>query len=272
MQSTLPVGRADAVKKQANTLFFRAKSAWKQGPVTEPERGTRALRVGFASGKRKIYRVGVWDINAHAGLLYRVFESANRKQKLFKFHPVEATAPIEITAPCGRAREMARASGFKGDDSDLENNTFVGELWNVGPTIAATLRVDFLVIVLAAMLMDYDEDNNGKQTLDWNYFSLSQKNVVIASAYDLRDYAKQVKRPFEACLAALIFAQLLSEMFDLEAHEETRGCLSDYCENRADLMLSLRGISLCKDCLEKIPNPSRSSVVSVLDAIRDYRR
>jgi hypothetical protein len=254
------------MKKQANTLFFPAKSARKQRPLSGPKRAFRDPR------KRRTHRVGVWDINAHAGLLYRVFESANLQQKLFRFHPVEATAPIEITAPSGRAREMARASGFKGKGSDLANNTFVGELWNVGRTIAAKLEVHLLVIVLAAMLMDYDEDENGRQTLDWNYFALSEKNVVIASAYDLRDYAKQVKRPFEACLAALIFDEILSQIFDLEVHQKTRGCLTDFCENRPDLMLSLRGISLCKDCLEKIPQTSRSSVVRVLNAIRDYRR
>ena len=118
--------------------------------------------------------------------------------------------------------------------------------------------------------MDLDPDPITSE-IGWNYFSTSRDNLGIASAFDLRAYAKKAKRPFEACLAMLVVSLVVQQVFPtVKNHDPSIGCVFDYCGDRNDITRSLRTVTICEESLSQITPKFRPSVVGMFDAIREY--
>ena len=89
-------------------------------------------------------------------------------------------------------------------------------------------------------------------TKDWEY--LSNLSVNTFAAYEI--------------------VENLSEMLveEIEAHEETRGCLYDMCAIKPHISFKIRTGDICADCLdtlnEKLPAPTVQSLIAMLEAVR----
>jgi hypothetical protein len=131
--------------------------------------------------------------------------------------------------------------------------------------------VDVIVGLFGPMLAW--TDYYGPQSFGWNFFSLGEGDEVAISSYGVREYAAKAGRPFEAAIAMMAMSQVWANMFvGLEFHTETRGCPFDFCEDRSDLVGSIKRMELCPESLAAIPLYEQSSVKKCLEAIRDYSR
>jgi hypothetical protein len=249
-------------KKQKATRFFKAAL-----PARTKKKATPKKRI-------KTRNVAVWDIDVHSGYLNRVLDAMNQRQRLFKFTLIEATVPMGLTISGDRTREIARQYGADFDSPEIGKNVLAEDVYRTAQPILESFGSDLLVCVVSPMIMDYlTLEEDGKTGIGWDFFSVSKDKIALVSAFGLRDYAEQVRRPFEACLAALIAAQVFVESFStVGIHDDTRGCLMDYCENRDDVVQGLRTIEICDDSKNQIPDDARASALKILDAIREYKQ
>jgi hypothetical protein len=260
-------------KKQSTTFLYRATASRDKKPRAVKRTG--ALRSASRAPKgQRSRRIGIWDVDVNAGFLYRVLDVLNHRQKLFKFQRIEATVPMGLTAAGTRTREIVEQYGGDPDSPDIAENTFAGDILKVARPMARSLEVDLLVCVVAPMIMDrLSEAEDGKDGIGWNFFSTSYADVAIVSAFALRDYAAKANRPFEAALAAVLLGSVLTAVFNkLKFHDETRGCILDYCENRADIVEMLRGLNICEESLAQIPKDAWEPVRKMLNTIKEYQR
>ena len=282
--STLYLGPGDANKKLAKlTKAMSAKIG--KGNKVVLSKGFVSLREGKAwapttrsrtptpkSLGRKTLRVGVWDIDVHAGFLYRALDNINACQRLFSFHPIEVTPPVGLTATGERTRTLVRAKGLDATDASIADNALASDIFEVAAPIRDRLDLDMLVAIIAPMIMDLEPDP-GDGEVGWNYFSTSLDNLAIVSAYELRGYAHKSKRPFEACLAALIAAQVLQEAIpSISFHTKPKGCVFDYCGDRDDIVKGLKAMRPCAESLEEIPQRHRQAVQDIFKTIAEYER
>ncbi|UCF07685.1 MAG: hypothetical protein JSW28_08590, partial [Thermoplasmata archaeon] len=59
-------------------------------------------------------------------------------------------------------------------------------------------------------------------------------------------------------------AQLIGYFTDLGFHDETRGCVMDFCENRSDLIKALKEIKFCNECDATIENENFKEVIKAI--------
>jgi hypothetical protein len=256
--------------KRSSTILFRS-GASKAGTRLSGER-LKKLR-SLENTVTDPIRVGIWDIDAYAGFLFRVLERLNKNQRLFEFSRIEATVPMGLTLSGERTRQIVRRHHGKYKDPDIANNVLADDIFKVAKPVKATLDIDVLTCVVAPMIMAYLKKSEGdsENGIGWNFFSVSRKELIIVSAYDLRAYAKKARRPFEAAMSVLVFAAVLAAVFpDVGFHDETRACIMDYCDNRDDIVKMLRKLVLCKESWQEIPEHAHDSVRKILDTIREY--
>ena len=256
-------------KKQSSTLLYRASASHGKNPRASAQRFTTSASKGQSSR-----RIGIWDVDVNAGFLYRVLDILNHRQKLFKFQRIEATVPMGLTIAGTRTREIAKQYGSDPENPDITKNTFAGDILKVARPMVKSLQVDLLVCVVAPMIMArLTKAADGKDGIGWNFFSISYDDVAIVSAYNLRNYATNANRPFEASLAAVVLGAVLAAVFNkVEFHVETRGCILDYCDNRDDVVEMLRAIDICQESLAQVPESAQDAVRKMLNAIKEYQR
>jgi len=243
-----------------------------------PDIGRRTSHPKLLGRRGRTLRVGIWDIDVHAGFLYRVLDRINKCQTLFSFHPIEVTAPVGLTETGERTRELVRANelvrtlGLDTNAPSIADNTLASDIFAVAAPIRKKLQLDLLAALVAPMIMDLEPDpDDGK--VGWNYFSTSRDSIAIVSAYELRRYAEKSQRPFEACLAMLIVPQILQETIPtLSFHEKPKGCVFDECEDRNDIVKGLKTMRLCKESLDEVPEQWRGQVQKIFKAIAEYKR
>jgi hypothetical protein len=246
--------KKQAAKKSAVTSVSKAQ--------TIGVKGTRAI---------KTRHIAVWDIDVHSGFVNRVLDAINQRQQFFKFTRIEATVPMGLTTSGHRTREIVHKFGGNASDPAIEQSVWAEDIYHAARPILKSLKTDLLVCLLAPLIADRVTkpafDHNG---VELDFFSVSSNRIVLVSAFGLRNYAVKAGRPFEACLAALIVAQVFAECFDLEEHDDTRGCIMDYCDNRDDVVQSLRKMEICPGSLKELPANARGSALQILEAIREY--
>ncbi len=225
-------------------------------------------------------RAGVLDIDVYAGFLFRALTVINKSQKLVEFHQIEAATPVGLTRSGARLRAIAQKWGIAGDDPDLAHNAYAPDIYAFAGPISELRGIDLLICLIAPMITDeLTEEADGKTGLGLNLFTTNDAKTIIVSAYGMREYAEKAGRPFETGLAILIAGQLICNYTrlvdpddDLDYHKETRGCVLDYCGDRADLMKVLGKPALCGECRARIHPDARKDVLSMIKAIAEYRR
>lgn len=229
---------------------------------------TRRIRSDAPAG---VHRIGVIDYDARAGLLFALLQKVNRSQERYMFYPVEAPLPTGLGRFSREVIEQYRSEGrhITGEgETDLLQNVLVDDFRPHLTAIRDAVGVDMILGVAAPMLAW----TNADRRLCWNFFAVGERSQAMISAFQLRDFAKEAGRTFEAAVAMLIMAQVWSAMFDIEYHDDCRGCLFDFCERRSDLTSALRSIDIDPECMLRIPVEERGHVEKSLTVIRDYKR
>jgi hypothetical protein len=141
------------------------------------------------------------------------------------------------------------------------------DFYKFAHVIHKQLGVDFLAGVTQYKVAGYE---NGDYF--WDYFSASHKGVLIASAFDLREYASEAGRPFEVAVAQVVLAQLLVEMGPKLSFHEDRGCIFDFNASRDSVIRSIREMRIEPECLAKVAERYREPVEKMVAALRNYSR
>jgi len=100
-----------------------------------------------------------------------------------------------------------------------------------------------------------------------NYFSVPgerDERFIFISTFELSDYAHQAKRSFEKAIICSVASQLVMYFTDLGCHRDTRGCIMDFCERRADIVEGLKTLKFCSSCEPNVRNRDFYDAVQAL--------
>ena len=205
-----------------------------------------------AQRSRARVRVALVDFDAKAGFLPDVIQQANQVQSYYHFQI--AYLPL----PGGVIR------------TDFENGKaapqlFVPRLEGYLKDAPQDLQVD-KVCCLTRSLIALDEE-------DYNFFTNTlpgNENIFFVTSFGIRDYARQANVTFAKAMLYLCLAQLVQtdERWGIDCHDETVGCLFDYCENWDDLVVSLKHMRLDHaECRDKIKDEHQLSAIDALLAL-----
>ncbi|MEN3331944.1 MAG: hypothetical protein V7641_1309 [Blastocatellia bacterium] len=218
----------------------------------------------------KVVTVAIWDLDAQVGGLSAVIDTINKAQSAFTFFDLRAPVPAGLVIHADLFSQWARkrlGKRFsKTGQQDFQHNFMFSDFYPHAHIVRQQIGVDYLVGITPYMVAWEEGDD-----VHWDYFSTAEKRVILVSAYHMREYAAQANRPFEAAMAGVIISQLLVIMNKrLSFHEENRGCLFDFNDDRDSIVESLRKGIIEEHCLSLIDEKYRDAAQKVVNALKSY--
>jgi hypothetical protein len=214
--------------------------------------------------------VALWDLDARVGELPEIINLLNKSQPVFTFFDLQAPIPsglviqAEHFAAWARKRLAKRFS--KKDQEDFQDNLMFDDFYKFARRVRKALGVDCLIGITKQMVAF-----ESKGHLSWNYFSHASNRIVLASTYDVREYATRAGRPFEVAVAIVVIARLLKTFNPKVKYHEDRGCIFDFAKNR-DLLKKIKAAQIEASCLKLIDAKYRGAAEAMMQALRDYSR
>lgn len=268
-------GLADSLRKVKPSLrgtlltssFLRARVLPEAAATAAPmlERALGELR-----RQPYVVTIGIWDLGARIGFLPRVIETLNQAQPAFAFFEVQAAIPAGMISRPERivawAQECLGRKLTQTDRADIQNNVIANEFYIHAESIRQDLGIAYLAGITPSMVAEEDDAQ-----VYWNLFASFHKRTLLISTYDLRRFANQAGRPFEAAVAGVLIAELLVALHypRLGFHSDT-GCLFDDNQDRASIVSSIRDARIEDTCLTRIAPKYRESVAALVEALRAY--
>ncbi|WP_407792314.1 hypothetical protein [Pigmentiphaga litoralis] len=193
--------------------------------------------------------VGILDLGAWVSRLPDLLKVMNKSQDALVFLEVQTPVPaglIKMKEPLARWAEKLLGRSLKEEESkDLMRNMLADEFYFFGESVREQNKLDVLVGLTPAMIAF--EENGAPR---WNYFTAGNGDVSVVSTCDLREFSRQAGRPYEAAIGMLIAAQVLASRNDMKYHDETRGCIFDFNDERTELVDSIRGMHIDAECMK----------------------
>ncbi|HXH43959.1 MAG TPA: CHAT domain-containing protein [Bradyrhizobium sp.] len=247
-----PAWAEDFGRAAASGTLIETLAAADRGPPGAPsliaERTRPMIKDTIKTGKPK-YKVALVDIDAKVGFLPDLAQAANQEQGYYHFEVVY------LPVPSGYAREGL------GDGVQ----TYLPRLATVLGSTPDLLSVDFVCCLTRNMVATEDDD-----MIDCNLFAAplpGNDRVIAVSTFGLRDYARQAGVSFAKAVLAICLSMLVKsdERWAIEYHDDTVGCLFDYCENRDDIVVGLRKMRFDhKSCRDKIKDIDQLAAIDAL--------
>jgi hypothetical protein len=195
------------------------------------------------------YRCGIVDLDNGLANLPEVCALLNSKQSFFHFtHP-------SITLRNKRPRSFDGSLNF--DIDSLPKSFFEEKQEN--------LNVDLLACLTKYPLAGTDGDIGHF----WNYFSAPTQvdgTVHVVSTHGLYEASKQARCSFERAVVYNIVSQLIVYFAnDVGFHDQVRGCIMDFCEERSVMVKGLKQMRLCASCSKSLKNNElRVAILAIL--------
>jgi len=211
----------------------------------------KANKGKIASKRGYIYRVGISDLDTGLTNLQVISRRLNSIQNYFHF-----TCP---TLPTVR-NAIRIIDGFL--------NLAVQEIPDRFFTEHQYVNVD-LITCLTRYPLAFEEDGN----ILYNYFSGSgevDERFRFISTHQLYNFTKQAGCSFEKGIVYIIVSQLIAYFTDWGYHVETRGCVMDFCEQRAEMVGGLQAMRFCSLCDSMIQNLELKAALEAI--LRDDMR
>jgi hypothetical protein len=240
----------------------RSRSSAEKRPRSKIQDATKRLR-----------HFGIVDLDVRAGFLPNVLDRISARQSSFRFELIVATFPTGLTRAGPRVRPILEQLGVQISDEDLEANVYAPDIFRAAKSLKRDMGFKALGVTVSKKILDLEALDSAGEKVEWDLFSTSSDGIAIASAYELREYARKAKREFEACLASMLVAALFVEYFPkVEFHKDTRRCIFDRCDDRSEIVRGLKEMKISKEVLKSFPLGVRSDVERVIAAIRNYVR
>jgi hypothetical protein len=207
-------------------------------------------------------RIALVDLDARVTFLSDLAQRANQCQSYYHF---------QVAYPPMPAGAVLRAQ----DGNDTAPQLILPHMEEYLKDLPTRFAADYVLCLTRCMVAGVDEN-----TRFWNHFSSalrSNPKIAVISTYGMREYARQAQRSFASgvfwhCLGELM---MMDERWNLEAHEETVGCLLDYCRQRSDVVvgLQLRRFDHAV-CRGRIKDPQQLEAIDALAGleVEDERR
>lgn len=219
--------------------------------------------------------VGILDLGAWVSRLPDLLKVMNKSQDALVFLEVQTPVPaglIKTKEPLARWAEKLLGRSLKEEESkDLMRNMLADEFFFFGESVRKQNKLDVLVALTPAMIAF--EENGAPR---WNYFAAGDGDVSVVSTCDLREFSTKAGRPYEAAIGMLIAAQVLASRNDMVYHDETRGCIFDFNEERTELVDSIRGMRIDADCMKHFKDKDEAknakSLVAALGRMKETQR
>jgi hypothetical protein len=204
-------------------------------------------------GEKKIdtskyhYRVGLVDIDMGLVNMNEIASQLNKIQNYFLFTLPVMPSLNEITEVF---------AGIKNFAVYKVPHTYISE--------HPHLAVDLLACITKYPLA-FKEENQ----FVYNYFagpSDEDERFLFISADNLYEYCRKAGCVLEEGIVSVLVSQLVAYFTEIGYHYKTKKCVMDFCENREDLIFSLKTRHFCKDCNSKLSDgPLKESFVKLLN-------
>jgi len=193
------------------------------------------------------YKCGIVDIDVGLINLPKIIQKLNSIQDFFHFIPVN----IELTQNVVR-----HIRGNPNLYVELIPHNFYEQREHLNTDLVACLtRYPLAFKWYDKLLSNYF---SGPSSID--------NRFMFISTDSLNSFTKQAGRTFEKGVVYILISQLLVYFTELGYHGETRGCIMDFCENRADMIKGLLNLKICPECLKKIRNEElKKAIFSMLE-------
>jgi len=213
-------------------------------------------------------QVGIWDLDVSAGALPRLLDQIEECQARFSFNCIEAPYQTGLTLPGARtAVDWFARTGSKMDPETARLNVSARSIFSAAKPVLKDLPIDWLVVVVKHMI----SDTMGRECWQ-NLFATSSGNVVLISTFELREFAAQAEKSFEAAVMGVALSALLAAMIpDIEYQQEPTGSIFDFCQNRADIVMSIRDPKIDPENRARIPPDLLEPVERILGALAAYQ-
>lgn len=219
--------------------------------------------------------VGILDLGAWVSRLPDLLKVMNKSQDALVFLEVQTPVPaglVKTKEPLARWAEKLLGRSLKAEESkDIMRNMLADEFYFFGESVRQQNKLDVLVALTPAMIA-FEEDGAPR----WNYFAAGDGAVSVVSTCDLREFSTKAGRPYEAAVGMLIAAQVLASRSGMEYHDETRGCIFDFNEDRTDLIESIRGMHIDAECMKHFKDNDEAknakSLVAALARMKETQR
>jgi len=216
-------------------------------------------------------RVGLWDVGARIGYLQELVECLNASQASFMFVEVSSPVPSGLISTPERITEWARERKHRWSAADRESlvhnviaEDFFDQAEQVHRDLRRDIKLNYLLGLTAAMVAGDDEDG-----IYWNHFSTFKGKLALASTYELREFAKRARCPFESLVGIVVVAQLLVAMnWPRLGFHENRGCLFDYDEQRYTIAQKAKNATIEQKCLSFIRPRHRAAAAALVEALK----
>lgn len=229
----------------------------------------------FPNRKTRIW-VGVWNLDAFIGNLSNLIRMMNHVQRTFIFREVRAVVPSGlISRPERMVSWLTELSGKDLDQTTrghITDNLLANDFFGLADMIRIDLSLDYIVGLTPSMVAGEATGEGGRKRPYWNHFSTFEKRTILASIFQLDEFARSTKRPIDAFLMVLIASQLLVALSwpKLGFHED-RECIFDYDRNRTRLANKVINPKIEPECLDKIDAPYREAALAFVNLIKTLK-
>lgn len=270
--SATPTGRKKPVVVQRISPLGRviqSKESWVDAlSVTDREplsaKGGEYIRVQDLEPKHKVatgaklYKVGILDLGVWMSELPALLKKLNSAQSQFRFYEVQAPVPAGLV----KRAVWYTSQGFKlsgKEQKQLERQINANEFYRVGANLREYFRIDYLVAISPFKIAGL-----AKKELYWNYFSVNEGPVVLASTNELRNFADIAGRPFAAMVGFVIVGQLVCAANPKVQFHADRGCLFDFNEKRVTIAHAALKPHIEPSCMNLIEPRFRDSAAALV--------
>jgi len=216
--------------------------------------GLTALAINSPHKRSAKIKVALADFDSGVGFLPDLAERANKAQGYYDFDVVFLPFPTGVVVLNGDFAncypEVPRLS--------------VPVLADVLVHVPNQLKVDVLCCLTRNLL------DNGTNSDLFTAAHPTNPKIRFVSTYGVRGYAKDAgvsfaKATFSLCITELLQADV---RWGLHEHPETVGCVLDYCDNRDDLVVSLRLMKFeHAPCRDKVKDSKMLAAIDKLLAL-----
>lgn len=200
------------------------------------------------------YRVALVDLDLGLTNMEDFARTLNRVQEFFQFTAPELPPLKKAVVTIDGIKNLAT---YKVPESYITDSS---------------LPVDFV-----ACFTRYPLAYREAKKIHPNYFAISsdtEERFTFISADELNEFTREAGCAFEQGMAYLLAGQLVtyfSAYFsgtpDMDYHDQTRGCVMDFCEVREDLIRGLKKREFCKACFGLLKPPQlKKAAVAILSA------
>ncbi|MEP6622355.1 MAG: hypothetical protein ABJE47_23735 [bacterium] len=229
------------------------------------------------SGKSRAKTIGVWDMGAWVGGLPAVIETLNAAQPVITFFEIQAAVPAGLVSSPEKLMKFAerrlRRKLTTFEKHSAGNAILDDDFFPRADAVRRDLGIDCVVALTPAKLAALYKPEDEPRTIYYDFFSSSDDHNSIVSVDGLRKLADRAGRPYEMAVGYLFVAATLAGIggTQIDFHDDDRGCLFDFNEQRGTLVPGLRTPAIEPDCLKKISAKYRDAATAMIDALATYQ-